>query len=112
MSKERLWLFSFPTANVQFPIELSETSVVPLLLVGELLWLAYLISCHSLASRKPLSLHTVSFGPQRYSASLRRMAQIGQEVQNNAPRDPLTPQDAIVLSSYSEALDSVRFSLL
>jgi hypothetical protein len=39
------------------------------------------------------------------------MAQIGQEVQNNAPRDPLTPQEAIILSSYSEALDTVSESL-
>ena len=36
------------------------------------------------------------------------MAQIAQEVQNNAPRDPLLPANANIPSSYTEALDTVR----
>ena len=36
------------------------------------------------------------------------MAQIAQDVQNNAPRDPLAPAAATILSSYTEALDTVR----
>jgi hypothetical protein len=35
------------------------------------------------------------------------MAQIALEVQTNAPRDPLTPAEATINSSYSEALDTV-----
>lgn len=58
--------------------------------------------------RKPLSFHSVSFGQDNTSASLRRMAQIALEVQNSAPRDPLAPAAATVLSSYAEALDTVR----
>jgi len=59
---------------------------------------------------KPLSFHAVSFGPQRSSTSLRRMADIAIEVQNNAPRDPLAPAAALVASSYAEALDTVRLA--
>jgi hypothetical protein len=58
-------------------------------------------------SRKPLSFHAVSFGQDNTSSSLRRMAQIAQEVQNNAPRDPLALAAATVSSSYAEALDTV-----
>jgi hypothetical protein len=58
--------------------------------------------------RKPLSFHTVSFGP--HNEVLRRMAQVSREVEATAPRDPLLPPDAHVESSYSAALDSVRFS--
>ena len=39
---------------------------------------------------------------------LRRMAQIALDAQNNAPRDPLAPAAATILSSYTEALDTVR----
>jgi hypothetical protein len=59
---------------------------------------------------KPLSFHAVSFGQDNTSMSLRRMAQIALEVQNTAPRDPLAPPAAIVLSSYAEALDTVRLA--
>jgi len=59
---------------------------------------------------KPLSFHAVSFGHDSTSSSLRRMAQIALEVQNNAPRDPLAPAAAIVHSSYAEALDTVRLA--
>ena len=61
-------------------------------------------------SRKPLSFHAVSFGQDNTSSSLRRMAQIAQEVQSKAPRDPLAPAAATVQSSYSEALDTVSSS--
>ena len=36
------------------------------------------------------------------------MAQIALEVQNNAPQDPLLPMTASIVSSYTEALDTVR----
>ena len=36
------------------------------------------------------------------------MAQIALDIQNQAPRDPLTMSAATVLSSYSQALDTVR----
>lgn len=58
-------------------------------------------------NRRPLSLHAVSFGQDASSASLRRMAQIALEVQNNAPHDPLLPAVANVPSSFNEALDTV-----
>jgi len=59
---------------------------------------------------KPLSLHTVSFGQDTESTYLRRMANIALDAQNNAPSDPLAPATATVLSSYSQALDSVRLA--
>jgi hypothetical protein len=61
-------------------------------------------SCHSL--RKGLSFHTVSFGPDASSHSLRRMAQIAEEVYRRAPSDPLAPavQDSC---SYTRAIDTV-----
>ncbi len=62
-------------------------------------------------SRKPLSFHAVSFGADNYSHSLRRMAQIAREVQNNAPRDPLAPPNSVIESSYTNALDTVRHIL-
>jgi hypothetical protein len=58
-------------------------------------------------NRRPLSFHAVSFGQDASSASLRRMAQIALEVQNNAPHDPLLPAVANVPSSFTEALDTV-----
>ncbi|KAF9220065.1 hypothetical protein BS17DRAFT_739840 [Gyrodon lividus] len=59
---------------------------------------------------KALSLHTVSFGQDRHSSTLRRMAQIASEAQRRAPRDPLLPAEAMVMSSYSEALDTVQLA--
>ncbi|KAH8114632.1 hypothetical protein DFH11DRAFT_1508603 [Phellopilus nigrolimitatus] len=59
---------------------------------------------------RALSFQAVSFGPDGSSTWLRRMSQIAQEVQSNAPRDPLLPANAVVESSYSVALDSVRLS--
>ena len=55
---------------------------------------------------KPLSFHTVSFGPD--NQALRRMTQVAKEVEATAPRDPLLPPH--VESSYATALDSVRFN--
>jgi hypothetical protein len=40
------------------------------------------------------------------------MVQIAQGAQNSAPRDPLAPPAAIVMSSYAEALDTVSNNLL
>ncbi|THH11646.1 hypothetical protein EW145_g511 [Phellinidium pouzarii] len=59
---------------------------------------------------RALSFHSVSFGPDGSSTWLRRMAQIAQEVQSRAPRDPLLQANAVVESSYSVALDSVRLA--
>jgi len=58
--------------------------------------------------RKPLSFHSVSFGPDTSSSSLRRMANVALGIQNNAPRNPQTPATASVLSSFAIALDTVR----
>ena len=58
------------------------------------------------ARRKPLSFHSISFGPDTPSSSLRRMASLALGVQNNAPRTPrLAPA---VPSSFAVALDTVR----
>ncbi|KAI6101022.1 hypothetical protein EDD16DRAFT_1716799 [Pisolithus croceorrhizus] len=56
---------------------------------------------------KAVSFHAVSFGPDASSRSLRRMTEIAIDAQNNAPRDPLAPAAATVMSSYNQALDSV-----
>lgn len=55
----------------------------------------------------PLSFHAVSFGPDERSAVLRRMVQIAQEVERNAPRNPLTDS---IPSSYTRALDTVHLT--
>ncbi|KAJ7698920.1 hypothetical protein B0H17DRAFT_1049693 [Mycena rosella] len=68
------------------------------------------LSRTAVALGKPLSFHSVSFGSAAQSAVLRRMAQLALEVQTNAPRDPLTPAEAPINSSYSEALDTVRLA--
>ena len=62
----------------------------------------------SMNARRPLSFHAVSFGLDATSSSLRRMAQIALDIQNNAPQDPLLPATTSVPSSYTEALDTVR----
>ena len=68
----------------------------------------FVVPADSMNARRPLSLHAVSFGHEAASTSLRRMAQIALEVQNNAPQDPLLPVGASIPSSYTEALDTVR----
>ncbi|KAJ7289088.1 hypothetical protein C8J57DRAFT_1445420 [Mycena rebaudengoi] len=57
----------------------------------------------AVALGKPLSFHSVSFGSAARSS-------IALEVQTNAPRDPLTPSEVTINSSYSEALDTVRLA--
>ncbi|KAG1739641.1 hypothetical protein EDD22DRAFT_922084 [Suillus occidentalis] len=59
---------------------------------------------------KALSFHSVSFGREKHSASLRRMFQIALEAQNNSPRDPLARTAATIASTYSEALDTVQLA--
>ena len=56
---------------------------------------------------KFLSFHAVSFGPDGFSTSLRRMVDIANEVKGNAPADPLLPANAIIESSYTVAIDTV-----
>ncbi|KAH7884451.1 hypothetical protein F5I97DRAFT_1937890 [Phlebopus sp. FC_14] len=59
---------------------------------------------------KALSFHAVSFGPDASSTYLRRMAEIARDAQNSAPRDLLAPANATVLSSYTQALDTVQLA--
>ncbi|KAI6163533.1 hypothetical protein EDD17DRAFT_475985 [Pisolithus thermaeus] len=59
---------------------------------------------------KAVSFHAVSFGPDGSSTYLRRMAEIAINAQNNAPGDRLAPAAATVMSSYSQALDSVQLA--
>ena len=60
------------------------------------------------SQRKPLSFHSISFGLDNSSSSLRRMANVALGIQNNVPRNPQTPATASVPSSYAVALDTVR----
>jgi hypothetical protein len=57
--------------------------------------------------RKPLSFHSVSFGEDASSTTLRRMADIALEIQNNAPRGVVLPAAANVPSYFTTALDTV-----
>ena len=66
----------------------------------------FLTMSHSFA-RKPLSFHSVSFGEDASSQTLRRMADLALEIQNNAPHDVLLPAAAAVPSSFATALDTV-----
>ncbi|KAF8548560.1 hypothetical protein OG21DRAFT_1422884 [Imleria badia] len=59
---------------------------------------------------KAASFHAVSFGRDRSSMYLRRMAQLAQYAQNHAPRDQRTPASATIPSSYREALDTVQLA--
>ncbi|KAI5998963.1 hypothetical protein F5J12DRAFT_784806 [Pisolithus orientalis] len=79
---------------------------------------------HWSTERKAVSFHAVSFGRDSQSVgssnvnrrqitsstSLRRMVQIAQDTQNNAPRDPLAPASVTVMSSYTDALDTVQLA--
>lgn len=40
------------------------------------------------------------------------MAQLALEIQNSAPQDPLLPAASVIPSSYTTALDTVRFCVL
>ncbi|KAI6101023.1 hypothetical protein EDD16DRAFT_1526092 [Pisolithus croceorrhizus] len=80
------------------------------------------LCCTSGRLGKALSFHAVSFGRDSQNAgssnhrqnvsstSLRRMVEIAQDAQNNAPRDPLAPAAVTVLSSYTDALDTVQLA--
>ncbi|KAI6030357.1 hypothetical protein EDC04DRAFT_2572165 [Pisolithus marmoratus] len=63
---------------------------------------------------KAVSFHAVSFGRSSQNAatstSLHRMVQIAQDAQNNAPRDPLAPATVTVMSSYTDALDTIQLA--
>ncbi|KAG2347681.1 hypothetical protein BDR05DRAFT_876629, partial [Suillus weaverae] len=59
---------------------------------------------------KALSFHSMSFGQNRYSTTLRTMFQIALEIQNNAPRDALAPAAVTVPSSYTNTLDTVQLA--
>jgi len=59
---------------------------------------------------KPLSFHSISFGPDASADSLRRMANVALGIQNNAPRNPQTPATASVPSSFAIALDTVQLA--
>lgn len=55
---------------------------------------------------KPLSFHAVFFGTDASQPTLRRMADLALNLQNNAPR----PVTATVPSSFSTALNTVRLT--
>lgn len=58
---------------------------------------------------KPLSFHSVSFGQDSSSSTLRRMAQLALEAQNNAPRGR-GPATTSIPSSFTVALDTVQLA--
>ncbi|KIM19859.1 hypothetical protein M408DRAFT_334238 [Serendipita vermifera MAFF 305830] len=66
--------------------------------------------CRS-ASRlgKGLAFNSVSFGPDRASHYLRRMATIAKEVYDTAPADPLAPT-GVNPCSFTSALDTVQLA--
>ncbi|KAL4063347.1 hypothetical protein J3A83DRAFT_4404551 [Scleroderma citrinum] len=59
---------------------------------------------------KAVSFHSVSFGHDASSTSLRRMSEIAEDAQKSAPRDPLSPPPATVRSTYTKALDTVQLA--
>lgn len=59
----------------------------------------------AVALGKPLSFHTVAFGPS--NATLKRMTDIALEVQSGVAPDPMNP---VVPSSYTEAIDTIRLA--
>lgn len=58
---------------------------------------------------KPLAFYSVSFGTDTYSASLRRMAEIGREVYAAAPQDVLTTARGNPCA-YAVAIDSITLA--
>src|ERR1700761_831031 len=93
--------------NVRFPTLPSKMSVAPLFNLGELSF--PVLAVGSSFRRKPLSFHSVSFGQDSSSSTLRRMAQLALEVQNNAPRGR-GPATTSIPSSFTVALDTVSTS--
>ncbi|KAG8834731.1 hypothetical protein FRC17_007455 [Serendipita sp. 399] len=59
---------------------------------------------------KPLGFHTVSFGRQSGSDTLRRMAAVAKDVYDEAPEDPLAPLSGASPCTFNEALDSVQLA--
>jgi hypothetical protein len=57
--------------------------------------------------RQPLSFHSVSFGPDSAS-SLRRMAKLALEIQNNVLSNHLRSAAKSIPSTFTTALDTVR----
>ncbi|KAI9462741.1 hypothetical protein F5148DRAFT_1212347 [Russula earlei] len=63
--------------------------------------------CHSAVRRgHPLSFHAVSFGTNDSTYTLRRMARLALEIQNNSPQD----LGSVIPSSFTTALDTVRLA--
>ncbi|CAE6410592.1 unnamed protein product [Rhizoctonia solani] len=58
---------------------------------------------------KALAFHSVSFGTDTYSASLRRMAEIAHEVYASAPQDVLTAARGNPCA-YTNAIDSIQLA--
>ncbi|KAJ1300981.1 hypothetical protein OPQ81_003405 [Rhizoctonia solani] len=66
--------------------------------------------CHACVRLgKALSFHSVSFGRDTYSASLRRMAEIAHEVFASAPQDVLTAARGNPCA-YANAIDSIQLA--
>lgn len=65
----------------------------------------------ALALGKPLTFHSVSFGPDGSAEPLRRMAEIAQQVYSSAPRGAAlsAPQNQ-PQCTFSKALDSVKLT--
>jgi hypothetical protein len=93
--------------NAQFLTLRFKTSVAPPFSLGEFIFPCLMGG--SLFFRKPLSFHSVSFGPDSSSSTLRRMAQLALETQNNAPRGR-GPATTSISSSFTVALDTVSNS--
>ncbi|KAI0302831.1 hypothetical protein B0F90DRAFT_1809754 [Multifurca ochricompacta] len=67
--------------------------------------------CHAaMRHGKPLSFHSVSFGDDASTSTLRRMAEQALDIQNRAPRNPLMTTAATAPSSFATALDTVRLT--
>lgn len=64
------------------------------------------------SSRKPLSFHAVSFGPDASASTLRTMADLALGIQDTGSYDPLGPAAETVPSSFTTALDSVSARVL
>ncbi|KAI0302836.1 hypothetical protein B0F90DRAFT_1667445 [Multifurca ochricompacta] len=56
------------------------------------------------------AMYDICRSAESSSSTLRRMTDIALEVQKNAPHDPLLPAAANILSSFTEALDTVRLT--
>jgi hypothetical protein len=84
----------------------SKTFFAPLFNGGELALTLSPLTAHS-SNRKPLSFQAIFFGKDVWAPTLRRMAQLALDIQNNAPDDPSFPATARMPSSFTTALDTV-----